>query len=325
MNMQDRISVIVPVFNTEEYLDVCIQSITEQTHKNLEIILVDDGSVDGSSQICDNWAKKDPRIIVIHQSNGGGGKARNSALKIATGDYVGFVDSDDYISSKMYEYLLSEMNEEIDLVECSYIETSDNKAVFRSGEEKKEYSAEEAMREHINDRRFKQIIWNKLYKKEIVEDVFFIEEKGIDDEHWTYQTIGNAKKLLYTNAVLYAYRQQKESVMHRLKTGERASSAIRAKTARHQYLKDKMPNLISENTFNIWMTCLHYGQLVLLYKDEIPDAKRVLSNLKGTLERFPVELNSIKERSFSDRLWILLLKMSFLNTCRMRNALQIGL
>ena len=95
--MSDLISIIVPVYNVEKYLDRCIQSIVEQTYRNLEIILVDDGSTDGSEKICDSWAVKDNRIRVIRQNNMGGGAARNAALDVAKGDFIAFVDSDDYI------------------------------------------------------------------------------------------------------------------------------------------------------------------------------------------------------------------------------------
>ncbi|MBQ4243839.1 MAG: glycosyltransferase, partial [Clostridia bacterium] len=101
----DLISVIVPVYKTEKYLDRCVNSIVNQTYKNLEIILVDDGSPDRCPELCDRWAEKDNRIKVIHQENGGMSAARNAGLRIAKGDYIGFVDSDDWIDNDMYEYL----------------------------------------------------------------------------------------------------------------------------------------------------------------------------------------------------------------------------
>ena len=104
--MEPLISVIIPVYNVEKYLNKCITSVVEQTYKNLEIIIVDDGSTDQSPEICDEWKKRDSRIQVVHSSNGGAGKARNTALDMATGDYVTFVDSDDYIAPQMYQVLL---------------------------------------------------------------------------------------------------------------------------------------------------------------------------------------------------------------------------
>ena len=106
MNNNPKISVIVPVYKVEKYLDRCVESIVNQTYKNLEIILVDDGSPDNCPVMCDEWAEKDERIRVIHKENGGLADARNAGMNIATGDYIGFVDSDDWIEPNMYEVLL---------------------------------------------------------------------------------------------------------------------------------------------------------------------------------------------------------------------------
>ena len=330
MITQNRmITIIVPVYNAEEFLDICVQSIVEQTHKELEIILVDDGSTDKSPLLCDEWAKRDSRVKVIHQSNEGGGKARNTALCVATGNYIGFVDSDDYISPKMYEHLLSLMDDDVDLAECSFVETKDNDAFSGidkvAGEEIEQYSTKEAMREHIKDSRFRQIIWNKLYRRGIVKDVPFVEKKGIDDEYWTYRVIGNAKKLLCTSAILYAYRQQASSVMHNLNIGKRTISAIDAKVARHRYLEKTMPSLVSESLNSIWFSCLYYGQLILKNKNDVPETRSAKSFLEEVMKQFPVRSESLKKRRLSEKMWLLLLKASFWNTCRIRNLTNIGL
>jgi len=328
ITQNEAITIIVPVYNAEEFLDICVQSIVEQTHKELEIILVDDGSTDKSPLICDEWAKRDSRVKVIHQSNEGGGKARNAALCVATGNYIGFVDSDDYISPEMYEHLLSLMDDDVDLAECSFVETKDNDAFSSidkaASEEIELYSTKEAMCEHIKDSRFRQIIWNKLYKRGIVQDVPFVEKKGIDDEYWTYRVIGNAKKLLCTSAILYAYRQQASSVMHNLNIGKRTISAIDAKVARHRYLQEKMPSLVPESLRSIWFSCLYYGQLVLKYKDDVPEIKNTKSFIQETIKQFPIRFEFLKNKRLSEKIWLSLLKISFWNTCRIRNALNIG-
>ena len=114
------ISVIVPIYNVEKYLDRCVDSIINQTYKNLEIILVDDGSPDNCLAICDSWAEKDRRIKVIHKENGGVSSARNSALDIASGDYIGFVDSDDWIEPDMYEILIKNAKKyDADISRCA--------------------------------------------------------------------------------------------------------------------------------------------------------------------------------------------------------------
>ena len=114
------ISIIVPVYRTEKYLDRCVESIVNQTYKNLEIILVDDGSPDDCPKMCDEWAKKDKRIKVIHKENGGVSSARNIGIKSAKGKYIGFVDSDDYIEKEMYESLIDVLNKNknLDYIYC---------------------------------------------------------------------------------------------------------------------------------------------------------------------------------------------------------------
>ena len=114
------ISVIVPVYNVEKYLSQCISSIVNQTYQNLEIILIDDGSPDHCPEICDKWEHLDGRITVIHQSNCGGGQARNRALDIARGEFIAFVDSDDYIAPTMYEFLFGLFRDDIDIKDCSW-------------------------------------------------------------------------------------------------------------------------------------------------------------------------------------------------------------
>ena len=119
MIQNERISVIVPIYKAEQYLDRCIQSIVDQTFKNLEIILVDDGSPDNCGDMCDAWAAKDSRIQVIHQPNAGGGAARNAALDIASGAFVGMVDSDDYIAPDMFLHLHELLETGADIAECA--------------------------------------------------------------------------------------------------------------------------------------------------------------------------------------------------------------
>ena len=322
------ISVIVPVYNAETYLRKCLDSIAGQTYRDLEILVIDDGSTDGCDRICDEYGEKDERIRVFHTENQGLSCARNLGLDNAKGAYIGFVDSDDYISPEMYEHLLSLMDDDVDLAECSFVETKDNDAFSgidkAASEEIELYSTKEAMCEHIKDSRFRQIIWNKLYKRGIVKGVPFVEKKGIDDEYWTYRVIGNAKKLLCTNAILYAYRQQASSVMHNLSIGKRTISAIDAKVARHRYLQEKMPSLVPESLRSIWFSCLYYGQLILKYKDDIPEIKNAKSFIQETIKQFPIKLEFLKDKEFSEKIWLSLLKISFWNTCRIRNALNIG-
>ena len=286
--MEPLISVIIPVYNVEKYLNKCITSVVEQTYKNLEIIIVDDGSTDQSPEICDEWKKRDSRIQVVHSSNGGAGKARNTALDMATGDYVTFVDSDDYIAPQMYQVLLEQFYDGIGIVECNYSMVYDDSEKFK--EERKiykihTYSAMQAMHENINDHIFRQPIWNKMYRKDVIKGIYFPTGNKIDDEFWTYQAIGNASKLIYIDQKLYAYRQQEQSVMHLLDAKKRLE-ALKAKEERHKYICKFMPQLKTESLNNLWFTCIYQGQRVLKDKNK-ENLKSVYPQIKRFIKKYP--------------------------------------
>ena len=172
------ISVIIPVYNTEKELPKCLKSICDQTYKDLEIICIDDGSTDGSSQVLDEFSMKDNRIKVVHQKNGGESNARNTGLKMASGEYIAFCDSDDWIDTDMYEILARELNcENIDMVGGSWYKETDvysqeirnqlpvNSAAFTREELLKYLYKRDSYRGFA-------YMWNKLYKREILKDKF---------------------------------------------------------------------------------------------------------------------------------------------------------
>lgn len=289
MNDLPLISVIVPVYRVEQYLDRCLRSITEQTYRNLEIILVDDGSPDNSGSICDNWAAKDSRIRVIHKENAGGGPARNDALDVATGSLLAFVDSDDYIAPYMFRHLYDLMAEGADVAECEYLETHDDHAVFPEKDPViTEYTPEEAMQCHIQDTVFRQLIWNKLYRRELAEGVRFPSGTKIDDEYFTYRLLGNAKKLVHSDLVCYAYRQQDTSVMHQKFSLKRVES-LEAKLQRLTYLQERMPALVGEAREELVLACLFLMQssLRFLHGEELQKAKQLISDAMDTARPVP--------------------------------------
>ena len=319
------ISVIVPVYKVEDYLDHCLRSITSQTYENIEIILVDDGSPDRCPQICDSWKKRDSRIKVIHQNNSGGGQARNKALNIARGEFIAFVDSDDYIASTMFEFLYNQFKEDVDIVECGYCITEKDDALFDDENITYEctiFDTEEAMRENIRDRIFRQLIWNKMYRKNTIGNVRFPIGSKIDDEFWTYRVLGNARRLIYTNKVLYAYRQQENSVMHLL-SPERRLQSIEAKIQRHNYIIKYMPNLEAESLSNLWFTCIYQGQLAMRSMNE-KECRHIMGKLQQIMQLYPIKWD-LSKMSGKSRLWLRMASISFYWTCKSRNILKIGL
>lgn len=168
-----KISVIVPIYNIEKFLPRCLDSILSQTYRNLEIILVDDGSIDCSGEIADQYEKKDSRIKVIHQVNSGVSVARNRGLDHATGDYIGFVDGDDYVEPDMYETLMQIINEHhVDIAHCGYqmVYPSRVDYYYNSGEKIK-LSHDEGLLELLKGTRVEPGLWNKLYKAELFKQI----------------------------------------------------------------------------------------------------------------------------------------------------------
>ena len=317
----ELISIIVPVYRVEPYLDACVESIVCQTYRNLEIILVDDGSPDRSGEICDKWAAQDERIRVIHQKNAGGAAARNVAMDIAKGKLIAFVDSDDYIAADMYEHLRKLIATGADIAECGHIDVWDSNATFSSEYDGVQvYTAEEAMVEHINDRIFRQLIWNKIYRREVIGDIRFPVGKKIDDEFFTYQVLGNAGTLIRSEKICYAYRQQESSVMHTMSADKRLQ-AVEAKMQRHNYIRDHFPELIDLSLKELWFTCMYQGQLSLRCADR-QIQRNTIAYLRRVLREYPFHLVGCTTK---EKMWLAALRNSFTCVCALRNMLKIGL
>ena len=215
------ISVIVPIYNVKKYLSECVRSICSQTYENLEIILVDDGSTDGCGEICDEWKAIDPRIRVIHKSNAGLGEARNSGMKIATGEYYGFVDSDDVISPYMYDYLMKGILEKnVEISACTRVEIKESdrldNLVLDVSEYKTDYevfSGRVATKELLQShRKFKNAVWEKLYKRELFDNIKF-KSVYAEDREIMYKLLYGCDRVSYINIPLYGYRIRDGSIM----------------------------------------------------------------------------------------------------------------
>lgn len=216
-----KISVIIPVYNVELYIERCLESIINQTYKNLEIILVNDGSTDKSGTICDEYALKDSRIRVIHQKNGGLSSARNRGLDIATGEYIGFVDSDDWISTDMYQTLLTiALKYEVDIVECGVQQVYCYKDFFYEdnieiNEDKIFLSNNiDALNEELKWGKFTAIACNKLYKSNLFSTHRYPIGKIHEDEYLTYKLLYSAVKLASIKDIkLYYYLQERQGAI----------------------------------------------------------------------------------------------------------------
>lgn len=218
-----KISVIVPIFKVEKYLDQCVESIVKQTYKDLEIILVDDGSPDSCPEICDNWAKKDNRIKVLHKKNGGLSSARNAGLKIAQGDYVSFIDSDDFISEDMFVDLLRVMKSDKRNVIASsplYNYVDGDISLYQHGtytyKDGDSFSLERFLRLFLSG-NIDVTVTNKLYKREFIL-VPFTEGKNNEDFLFLYDNVkANYSKdilMVVSGTPHYYYRYNEQSISH---------------------------------------------------------------------------------------------------------------
>lgn len=215
--MNDLISIIVPVYNVEAYLARCIDSILKQTHDNIEIILVNDGSKDNSGAICDEFAEKDKRIRVIHQENKGVSASRNAGLDVVSGEWIGFVDSDDWIEPEMFEMLLKAAVNSGKLVAvCGFVKYHLNgwmeERVFE--EIPKVLGKEQALEYMLSNRYYEGYIWNKLFSYKLIEGMRIRFDKTIhacEDLLFSTQVFSNINGIIYVNLPLYHYEIRENS------------------------------------------------------------------------------------------------------------------
>lgn len=211
------ISVIIPVYNVSGYLKQCLDSVIAQTYRNLEIILVDDGSTDGSGKICDEYAKQDKRIRVFHKENGGVSSARNTGLDQAGADYLCFVDADDVILSDYVMYLYKLLTiYQADLSICGYVKLVNiNEYKDREKEYIRVYDKQAALKDMMYKHDITGYSCLKLYKKELLNDIYYDEElKVAEDFDFVYKYLLNTEKAVVGSKILYIYRQHEESCMH---------------------------------------------------------------------------------------------------------------
>lgn len=210
-----EISIIVPVYNVEKYLNKCVDSILNQTFRDFELILVDDGSPDNSGAICDQYAEQDSRVKVIHNENRGISEARNSGINIAKGKYYGFVDSDDYIAEDMFEILyknIRKYNADISSVELISVQNGVLKTKNKKNVEKV-YNQKETMQAVIEGTDFYAYVWNKLYLSSLFKDIRFPKGKTFEDAIIMFKLLKKVNKVVICNMGKYYYVRHHDSIM----------------------------------------------------------------------------------------------------------------
>ncbi len=319
---QPLISVIVPIYNVEKYLDRCVESIVNQTYMNLEIILVDDGSPDNCPKMCDEWAQKDTRIKVIHKENGGLSDARNAGMPFVTGEIVSFIDSDDWIELNMFEKMLSQMQKDnSDIVSCGVKWVEEDGVVIRDVTVSKNevLDTHSAMKELINDNKLKQHVWNKIYKHDLIKDIPFEKGKYHEDVFWSYQIVGRAKKISVIVDSFYNYVQRSNSIMGEGFSAKRLDS-LEANELRCKYMKKNFPELY-DNALYVYIGSCHY-QLQCAVRANQP--KEIIENIKNRTV-FRKTGHPARVIAFKQKILYYLFTFFPMTTCRIRNRLGKGL
>lgn len=258
--MNDLVSIIVPVYNVQQYLERCLKSLVKQTYSNIEIILVDDGSEDASGELCDLWKEKDDRIKVFHKANGGLSDARNYGLHRAGGEYVCFVDSDDWCDIRFVEVMLNTLLEtDSDIVECDCICTNETECVSQSevtGCNYEVFDGKECFHRFLTNVFFVSVC-NKIYRKNVIGKESFKLGVYHEDESWTYKVFSNARRVCRLRYGGYFYFQRQGSIVHSHPSYKRLSDAFQAGKERISFIEAHYPEYASIGYSKMMYTCMY--------------------------------------------------------------------
>ncbi len=267
------ISVVIPVYNVQEYLSECIDCILKQTYKNLEIILVDDGSTDDCGVICDDYAENDERILVIHKENGGLSSARNAGIEVASGVYIGFIDSDDGIDLRMFEILENcfEQDPEIDIAVCGYQEVTSlgvHKS-FASSYKSRSLSGKEAAMLMLNaNERFNVTAWNKLYKRSLFCNLRYPDGYNHEDMYVTPKLLYESHKVAYVPIALYYHRYNPNSIVHGGYKLKSQDEILGVEAMRSYFIcVNYMSAVAKVNRIYLWKLIDHYSKTKIFLQD----------------------------------------------------------
>lgn len=317
--MNNKISIIIPIYNVEKYLKRCLDSVVNQTYKYIEIILVNDGSPDNCGKICDEYAKIDSRIKVIHKENGGLSSARNAALDIVSGEYIMFVDSDDWISENSLEQLNEYINMDYDIInfKFSFVEEKTENIIEFNGRTENSYECD--LLSYI-DKLFSGeldfFIWNKLYKRDLFDGVRFPEGRNYEDLATIYKLYFKAKSIIVTDFTLYYYwLGNSNSITSNSTLKNMTDCLVSAKEiyeVNRQYLKINNRNLTNIDTwYKMVLVQLLINYTKSTYKDD--DLKRVilteLKNSKVRISALYKQGKIIKYALYKSRLLIPIIKL----------------
>lgn len=283
--MNDLISVIIPVYNIEKYLHRCVDSVIYQTYSNLEIILVDDGSTDTSSRICDEYKNLDERIVVIHKENGGLSDARNVGFDISKGNCILFLDGDDWmVDSALEKMYFTMINEKANIVVSNYYYSYEIKDIIAFVEkEDKSFNRSKAIEMLLINKEIKNFAWGKLYQRDIIDEILFPKGKLFEDVYWTHLVFNRIDKLVLLSEPLFYYRQRADSISYIFDL--KKVNILEGTFLRRKFIKQEWPEYLYLVDNSIMSLILE------LYKDSLKhfklsihcEVKKILKNYSSQL------------------------------------------
>lgn len=308
--MEEKISIIVPIYNVEPLLRRCIDSLLKQTYKNLEIILIDDESPDNCGKIIDAYAKMDNRIKVIHQKNAGVCAARNAGLKIATGEYIGFIDPDDWATPDMYEYLYDNAKKYDSAITCCrYFRAIPNKdTMVRSDGKLYIYNTEEAIKELVSDFTIRSVFWNKLFKKEIFDGITFPEGMIYEGTYLVHKLFEKTDKIVFLPDAKYYYYKYDKSYVNTI-TVKNQCDFVFAHLSRYNDLYKKYPKIKKVLLENVTREALNLILLCAQRRKEIKENEEYLKQIGKFIKEHFKEIEKLENVNK-----ITMIKMKYLVT-----------
>ena len=324
MENKQLVSVVVPIYNTELYLPRCIDSICEQTYQNLEIILVDDGSPDGCGLICDEYALKDHRIKVIHKENGGLSSARNAGIEDASGEFISFIDSDDFIKPEMYQKMVDTLNvydADVCLCRCiTFDETNQyGTSSISSSEDDVILSGKEMQEKLVKDGAPKYVIaCNKLIRRRVYQQLRFVADKQHEDEFFAHHLYGLCDKAVMIDSIFYVYQIRANSIMHKT-ISEKRLDVVDALIDRVQYYRTHHADDLA--LWTLFDAIDQLSSLCTLISKNKQTSKRI-SGLRITLRQMGADIPSSVVLSHKQKAKLLTLRI-FPVYISLRRALRI--
>lgn len=254
---QALISVIIPVYNVEKYINRCIESVIHQTYTNLEIILIDDGSTDKSGQICDEYRKIDNRVKVIHKVNGGLSEARNVGLERMSGEYVAFIDSDDYVDVAFIEKLFQLLVKyNADIAISGFATTTKDSEVKKWKNRTEVFTKNMALKEMLYQKKYNTSAWAKLYKSTLFQEVRYPIGKIYEDICTTYKLIDKSEKIVFNPTELYFYYKSDVSII-RSKFNIKKMDYIENTKILLEFIEENYPSLQNAAEFRYLWSNIH--------------------------------------------------------------------